>query len=196
MNGSERMEHFTGYRLIGGYIKTEADLRRSVLENLKSVAVRDLLGLRFRTPAELKEMGLDVNKLDRRAEFQSHDTDPSMVTVPFGKNKGQSITDIEDTQLKWLADAVKKSVADPEKSKWKKKNQALLDALRDEYKRRHPPAEKKVEPTKKGKKKAKTEVYHDPETGETDEWDGVGPKPLTDEQVASMRDDSKAEPGL
>jgi len=160
MRGGERVEHFTGYRQMGGYIKTEPDLRKGAMENMKSVAVRDLLGLRFRTPAELKEMGLDVSKLERRAEFQSHEKDPGEMVVPFGRDKGKPITDVDDDALKWLAEAVKKSIADKDKEKWKAKNQAMLDALRAEYARRHPAVE---EPAKT------EEPPHDPETGEVNE---------------------------
>lgn len=147
MRGDERVEHFTGYRSYGGFVKTEADLRRAVVENMKSVAVRDLLGLRFRTPAELRELGLDASKLDRRADFQSHDQDPSQIVVPFGRDKGKLVSDVGDDQLEWLADAVKKSVEDPDKSKFKARNQALLDALRDEYRRRHPKEKPAMEST-------------------------------------------------
>jgi len=174
MSGKERVEHFTGYRMMGGYIKTEADLRRSVLENMKSVAVRDLLGLRFRSPAEIKELGLDVTRLERRAEFQSHDTDPNTATIPFGRDKGKPITDVDDSSLKWVAESIKKSIDDPAKSKWKSKNETLLTALRDEHKRRHaaPPPEAESPPV--------------PDVD-------FGPPQLTDEEVASM--EREREPG-
>ena len=175
MRGDVRVEQFTGYRFMGGFVKDEASLRKGAIENLKSVAVRDLLGLRFRTPDELKEMGLDMSKLDRRVEFQTHDKDPGTMKVPFGRDKGKPIVDIDDVALKWLAEAVKKSVDDPEKAKFKARNEALLTDLRDEYKRRHAPAE-----------------GHDPKTGEvkkdkTDEKSpgedpfNYGPPPMGEE---------------
>jgi hypothetical protein len=160
MRGDERLEHFTGYRMMGGYIKTEPDLRKGAAENMKSVAVRDLLGLRFRTPTELKEMGLDVNKLERRAEFQTHDQQGSAVVAPFGRSKGKPITDIDDGDLSWLTDTVAKSITDKDKAKWKAKNETLLAALKDERKRRDNP--EKVEKTEK----TEEAPGHDPKTGE------------------------------
>jgi hypothetical protein len=187
MNGDIRVEHFTGYRFLTGFVKNEADLRKGAAENMKSIAVRDLLGLRFRSPAELKEMGLDVGKIKSRAEFQTHDKDPGTVVVPFGKNKGQSITDIDDGNLQWLADAVKKSIEDPEKAKFKRKNQELLDALREEYKSRQAkPEEKKV----KGKGNKSNPVV-DEKTGEVYDY---GPPTLTDEEIAAMEAEAR-EPG-
>lgn len=158
LKDGEKLEHFVGYRMMGGYTKTEPDLRKGALENLKSVAVRDLLGLRFRTPAELKEMGLDIDKLERRAEFQSHDKDPNTITVPFGRDAGKPITEVDDKALVWLGDAVRKSVDDPKKAKWKKKNQALLDALLAEHARRRP---SRRHPAKDEEKKEEAPTDHD-----------------------------------
>ena len=180
MRGEEKVEHFTGYRLMGGFVKTEADLRRAVLENLKSIAVRDLLGLRFRTPEELKEMGLDVGKMERRAEFQTHDKQDGEILAPFGRSKGQPITEISDSDLEWLANAVKKSVADPDKAKWKGKNETLLQALREEYKRRRAPKSSDAAEAKSGQAPEK----YQPKEGEFD----FGPPPLTEEELAEMPD--------
>lgn len=181
MCNGQPVEHFTGYRAMSGYIKTTQDLKRAVIENMKSVAVRDLMGLRFRTPAEFKEMGLDISKLDRRAEFQTHDKDPGTVTVPFGRDQGKPITEVSDSTLEWLAEAVKKSVADPDKAKWKTKNETLLVALRNEYKRRRAPAKTEKQPKEETKgehdygpdamseEEAQGAMDFDPETGEVRE---------------------------
>jgi hypothetical protein len=146
-NNGEVFEEFTGYRYMGGFVKNEASLRSGAEENAKSKAVRDLLGLRFRTPAELKEMGLDIGKMERRAEFQDHSDHaaaPGTVVAPFGKGiKGKPITDITDKDLAWLTNAIKESVTDPEKAKWKAKNEQLLAALLEERKRRDAPQQEK-----------------------------------------------------
>lgn len=136
MQGDRRVEQFEGRRSMGGFVKTEADLRKGVVENMKSVAVRDLLGLRFRTPAELKDMGLDLGKIPARAEFQSHQKQGSELVAPFGRQKGDKISDLEDENLDWLITAIGESVADPSKAKWKTKNQELLDAMETEKKNR------------------------------------------------------------
>jgi len=185
MQDGRKVEAFTGYRLMTGFIKNEADLRRAVLENLKSVAVRDLLGLRFRTPEELKHLGLDVTKLEKRVDFQEHDKQGSEVIAPFGKQKGKPLSELNDENLQWLAEAVKKSVEDPTKEKWKAKNQALVEACREEYKRRRVSKEEE----KKEAKEDGPPPPVDPETGEVikDEQD-FGPK--------AWDEKSKEEPGL
>lgn len=161
MHGQEKVEQFTGYRFMGGFIKNEADLRKGAIENMKSAAVRDILGLRFRSPEEIRELGLDVSKLERRVDFEERDKDPGSVTVPFGRDKGKKLTEIDESSLTWLADTIKKSIEDPAKEKFKTRNQALLDALRAEYKARH----QKPEPK-----------------GEFD----YGPPPMTDEEIAEL----------
>jgi hypothetical protein len=190
MQGKEPIEKFTGYRFLGGYIKNDADLSKGAIENMKTVAVRDLLGLRFRTPGELKEMGLDVNKLERRAEFQSHDKDPNAMTVPFGRDKGKALTDVDDKCIDWLAEATKKSIADPAKAKFKSKNEALLQALRDEYIRRHSPAPADPAKGKKAKEKGEPTAAA---PSDADAYD-YGPPPMSDDELAGMHD-GMDEPG-
>ncbi len=131
------VEEFEGRRRMGGFIKTEADMRKGSVENMKSVAVRDLLGLRFRTPSELRDLGLDVSKLERRAEFQTHEKDESGIpVVPFGKNKGTPVTDLNERQLDWYIEAATQRhaelLADSANAKWAPKEKAWLDALRKE----------------------------------------------------------------
>ena len=138
MQGDRQIEKFEGRRRMGGFIKCEADMRKGAVENMKSVAVRDLLGLRFRTPAELREMGLEVGKLDRRAEFQSHadDRDSGVAAVPFGKNKGTPVDSLNDKQLDWYIDAAKAELADQSKSQFHAKTKKWLAALEAEYGKR------------------------------------------------------------
>lgn len=58
--------------------------------------------------------------------------------IPFGKHKGSHVSnpDVSLSDLKWLDGAVAQSVEDPDKSRFKAKNQALLDAIRAEIERR------------------------------------------------------------
>ena len=127
MQGDRPVEQFEGRRKLGGFIKTEADMRKGAVENMKSVAVRDLLGLRFRTPAELREMGLDVGKLERRAEFQDHAKDESGVPViEWGKKRGTPLSALADRELDWYIEAAKKAIADPDKAQWAGKERGRL----------------------------------------------------------------------
>jgi hypothetical protein len=53
-------------------------------------------------------------------------------TSPFGRGKGQPIEELGNSDLDWLTNAVRESVNDPAKDRWRDKNQALLDALERE----------------------------------------------------------------
>ena len=115
---------------VKGYIKDEANLIKSALANLAHVAVTQILGLRFLSPSDFAELGMDLGKLTRHVEFQEHDKDESGgLTVPFGKNKGKSITELADKSLDWYIEAAQKAVADPAKAKWRGKEERWLTAL-------------------------------------------------------------------
>jgi len=49
--------------------------------------------------------------------------------VPFGRSKGQPVEECDDRDLMWLQNAMRESVADPAKERWREKNQTLLDAI-------------------------------------------------------------------
>lgn len=118
---------------VRGFLKHEHDLIKGALANLAHQAVTSILGLRFLTPDDFAELGLDLSKLPRRAEFQDHGKDESGgPVVPFGKNKGKSIKELEDKSLAWYIDAAQKAIADPAKAKWKAKEERWLKALEAE----------------------------------------------------------------
>lgn len=56
--------------------------------------------------------------------------------VPFGKYKGQHISDIDDVALNWLAAAYEKNLHDPSKSKYHQAELQRLDAVREEQRAR------------------------------------------------------------
>lgn len=159
-----KVERFEGYREMGGFIKTKPDLIKGAFENLKSVAVRDLLGLRGRSPEELAALGLDLAQTGTATFANNKAGAGSSVTVPFGNLKGIEITDPRVTlkDLEWLANKAKESLADPSKGKWHKAEQQRLDAYRAEAKRRSDEA--KVPP-----------VSTDPNAAPPQEWEpGAG----------------------
>jgi len=140
-------EIFEGRRKLGGYVKSESDLVKSALANMAHQAVTQILGLRFLTPADLRELGLDLDKLPRRVEFQDHGEDHlGSPLVPFGKNKGKRIDELDDAALNWYVGAAKKNIADPEKAKWKVKEERWLAQLESEKARRAQPAPEKAPP--------------------------------------------------
>lgn len=152
-NGEEH-ERFEGRRKmridpetkkIKGYIRSEEDLIKSALANMKHIAVTDVLGMRELTPSDLIKLGIDVSKLPKRADFETHSGGSSAgpdgeMTVAFGKQKGMKISELPDRDLAWYIEASKKSIADPEKAKWKDKEQKRLDSMLAEQEKRKAPA--------------------------------------------------------
>lgn len=55
--------------------------------------------------------------------------DTSQFVVPFGKNQGTPLNEASDRDLTYLADVLPKSIDDPEKSRYRAKNEALLAAV-------------------------------------------------------------------
>lgn len=54
---------------------------------------------------------------------------PGDTPCPFGRDQGRPLRELDDRSLSWLAGSVRKSIDDPEKSKWQRKNQALLNDI-------------------------------------------------------------------
>ena len=52
--------------------------------------------------------------------------------IPFGRSKGTPISQATEKDLEWVADALVRSIADPAKERWKRGNEALLEAIQDE----------------------------------------------------------------
>ena len=145
-----------------------ADLKKGARENMKSVAVRDLLGLRGRSPDELAGLGLNLAQVGS-AQFQNNKAGPGEVPVfAFGKCKGKAANDPSVTlaDLTWYAERCKESLADPEKAKWKKSEEKKLAAYRAEYERRV--AESKAPKTAQPADPVSSEEF-DRETGEVRE---------------------------
>lgn len=65
-------------------------------------------------------------------------TQSSEPTVQFGKNKGTPVSKLSDKQLDWYIETANKTLADPDKQKYRDNELRWLDALRSEYSRRHP----------------------------------------------------------
>lgn len=58
------------------------------------------------------------------------------VKIPFGRNAGLLLGEVDDDDLKWLRSALARSLSDPGKAKFKASNQQLLDHVLAEQKRR------------------------------------------------------------
>lgn len=58
--------------------------------------------------------------------------DMTGIKIPFGKAKGLSVEEAQTSDLAWLRTTIEKSIADPEKARWRDNNQRLLDAITGE----------------------------------------------------------------
>jgi len=63
------------------------------------------------------------------------DSEPSPV-VPFGKNKGMKLSELNEKQLVWYFNAATENVADPAKEKYRAKEQVWLNAISEEMGKR------------------------------------------------------------
>lgn len=130
-----------GKRRIGsGYAKNELDARMDAFENLQSRAARSVFGLGAKSREDFKALGLDLSTA-RIASFQDHkgagSSDPNEAVIGFGREtKGKRVTELTDEQLADARKFLVKSIADPEKKNWEKKNKLLLQAIDAEIAKR------------------------------------------------------------
>ncbi|HET9554372.1 MAG TPA: hypothetical protein VFP50_15525 [Anaeromyxobacteraceae bacterium] len=127
-----------GKRLIGvGYSKDEPTTEMNAFENLKSRAVREVLGLKGKDRTWYKVQGLDLSAA-RVAEFQDRkagaSSDPDQAVIKWGKAKGKKVSELSDDDLRFYTERQEKDCADPEKAKFKPER--LLAALKAEAERR------------------------------------------------------------
>lgn len=53
-------------------------------------------------------------------------------TIPFGRSKGMAIEEAETKDLSWVAGALRESIDDPKKERWRADNVELLSAIEAE----------------------------------------------------------------
>ncbi|HUT76301.1 MAG TPA: hypothetical protein VM285_01350 [Polyangia bacterium] len=124
----------------------ELDVQKAAWANWENRAVSGALGLRGLTAEDLKQHGFDVSRA-RGVTFQGGGQGGAgaggKLTIPFGKHKGKALDDesVPVDDLRWLAKTIGESIRDPEKAKWKKRNETLLSAIKAEGQRRNAPGE-------------------------------------------------------
>ena len=121
------------------------DVRKASYSNLHGRAVRALSGLNGVPLDMLRQAGLDVTKVVHISYKQGAKGGESSGTaavgtaeaiVAFGNSKGTKVPDLADKDLEWYGRAYAESVANPDKAKFAKANQRVLDAIKAEQERR------------------------------------------------------------
>lgn len=69
-------------------------------------------------------------------EREPGDDSETSPVVPFGKNKGMKLSELNDKQLVWYFNAATENVADPAKEKFRAKEQVWLNAISEEMAKR------------------------------------------------------------
>lgn len=120
----------------------EGDILKAAYSNLVVNGVTRLLGVRNLTWERLGQLGIDqagATKIEYRqgGKGGGANADTSLLTIPFGRNKGKKLSEIEKSDLDWLAKRAEEDVAknDP---KWHAKNLAWQAAIKTELARRAP----------------------------------------------------------
>lgn len=114
------------------------DVRKSAYANLHGRAVRALSGLNGVPIEILTKAGIDTAKVvhvNYVAGAKGGNSSGAATigsdepVVAFGQSKGKKISELADKDLGWYIKAYSENVADPQKVKYQKANQRVLDAL-------------------------------------------------------------------
>lgn len=151
----ERLDYTEGSRWSGDpffarQIKTDGDridptdVRKASYANLHGRAVRALSGLNGVPIDMLRQAGLDITKVvhvnyekgAKGGESTGASAGSAEVVVAFGNSRGKRPAELENKDLAWYVKAYRENVADPDKAKFIKANQRVLDALTAEQERR------------------------------------------------------------
>lgn len=116
-----------------------AEARRQLLDHAIEFATGDV------SDAHVQRRHLELADAYARARWAAatgssgrKDRKPSTssLTLPFGRSKGQTIGASPSGDLQWVAEALRTSVGDPAKARWRTDNQKLLAAIECELNQR------------------------------------------------------------
>lgn len=115
------------------------DVKKSALTNLLANGITRLLGIRNLTWEEVKGAGIDTEVVGK-VDYQQKSADPNAAaTLPkYGKASGKTIDDptVTTEDLEYYVKGLEKSIGDPEKAKYRAKNESLVNAIKAEIERR------------------------------------------------------------
>jgi len=125
------------------------DVRKAAYANLHGRAVRSLSGLNGVPLDMLKAAGLDTTKCTfvgyEKGKKGGTSTGASVgtaeVTVGFGNSANKTVGELLDKDLVWYVAAYTKNIADPERAKFRERNERVLAALKAEQGKRAQAAE-------------------------------------------------------
>jgi hypothetical protein len=117
------------------------DIRKKAYTNLLQRGITQLLGIRGLEWSTLAQYGITPEgaaKIEYKAGAKGggHGDSGGEFTFAFGKNKGKTPGELSDQDLKWYGDAFTRSLADPEKAKFRAGNEKGLAAVNEEVARR------------------------------------------------------------
>lgn len=113
------------------------DVKKGAMTNCIGNGISRLLGIRNLTWEELEEAGISQAKTGK-VNYKSSDPQASPTLPNYGKYKGRPMDDqaIPVDELRYYLQGAEKSIADPEKAKYKANNERMRDALKAEITKR------------------------------------------------------------
>jgi hypothetical protein len=119
----------------------EGNIKKAAFTNMEVNGITRLLGVRNFDWERLKKYGIDKDGL-QAVEFESgakggKAREPALAEVmKFGPAKGQAFADMSDADLETYKASFTAELPDPEKAKFKKKNETRIEAITAELARR------------------------------------------------------------
>lgn len=113
------------------------DVKKGAMTNCIGNGISRLLGIRNLTWEELDEAGIKKSNVGK-VTYRDSDPNAAMKLPNYGKFKGQSLDDpsVPIDELRYYLSGAEKSIADPEKAKYKTNNEKMRDALKQEIAKR------------------------------------------------------------
>lgn len=115
------------------------EVKKAAITNCIARGVKSVLALKNFTWDELRASGIDQSKVSQ-VEYGKGDNDPnaSPKLPNYGRCKGMQMDDpaVPIEELRYYLSGAEKSIADPEKAKYKTNNERMRDALKAEIAKR------------------------------------------------------------
>ena len=147
----ERLDYVEGSRWSGdpffqrgGEKPDPVDIRKAAWANVHGRAVRSLSGLNGVPLDKLEAAGLDISKVvhvtygrgTKGGAATGAAVGTSEVVMAWGNAKGTKVADLTEKDLTYYVTAYERDIANPEKAKYLRHNQRVLDALKAEVEKR------------------------------------------------------------